>query len=227
MEALRELLKHGKVLIYTLRVNPYERHHDGDEGHRRTQTDIRLQLESIHAMLAAEGLHEVKVHMTLGKPAGTYYIDNQAIEFRGDWGEILDRVLKDPEAPEARGEKSRAPASGSLSIREFPSGATRDTTDGKPDFPGFLSPLVIKRYGKYMLSHQAQSDGTLRASGNWKKGIPMDAYLSSAWRHLLDWWLLQEGYEGRESLEDALCAIVFNASGALHELLKASTSEPA
>ena len=108
-------------------------------------------------------------------------------------------------------------------VRTFESGATRDDDDTKVDFPGFLSPLVIKRYGEYMLSHQRQSDGTLRASGNWKKGIPMDAYLSSAWRHLLDWWLLQEGHEGREDIEAALCALIFNASGALHELLKGKT----
>src|SRR5690348_5131587 len=60
--------------------------------------------------------------------------------------------------------------------RFFNAGATRDTAEGKPDYPGFLSPLVVKRFGEYMLKHQVQSDGTLRSSSNWKKGIPLEAY---------------------------------------------------
>jgi len=111
-----------------------------------------------------------------------------------------------------------------LGIRQFDTGATRDTSEGKPDYPGFLSPLVVKRFGEYMLKHQVQSDGTLRSSSNWKKRIPLEAYLSSAWRHLLDWWLQHEGHEAREPQEDALCAVLFNAAGYLHEVLKADAA---
>ena len=113
-------------------------------------------------------------------------------------------------------------------IREFETGATRNTDDHKPDFDGFLSPLSIQRYGEYMHKHRIQADGTLRASDNWQKGIPTDAYRSSLLRHTIQAWTLGRGYatvdydNGKPvSLEDALCAIIFNAQGWLHELLEA------
>ena len=95
-------------------------------------------------------------------------------------------------------------------MRKFETGATRDTDIGKNDYIGFLSPLVIRRYGDYMRKHQEQSDHTLRTSDNWKKGIPKDAYIRSAGRHFLDWWLEHEGYKSREGVEEALCALLFN-----------------
>lgn len=107
-------------------------------------------------------------------------------------------------------------------VRIFDSGATRDSDTGKLDYRGFLSPLVLKRFAEYMQQHQVQSDGTLRASDNWKKGIPQDAYLSSELRHMIDVWLILEGYpeHAREGIEDALCAMLFNIQGMLHEILK-------
>lgn len=105
-------------------------------------------------------------------------------------------------------------------MRKFETGATRDTAEGKPDYMGYMSPLVVRRFGEYMLKHQTQADGALRSSDNWKKGIPLDAYMSSAGRHFVDWWLEHEGHESREGLEEALCALLFNVQGYLHELLK-------
>lgn len=89
-----------------------------------------------------------------------------------------------------------------------------------------ISPLVIQRFGEYMQKHQRQADGSLRASDNWKKGIPVAAYMQSLWRHLQDLWLHHEGYGDKavESLEDSLCAIIFNAQGMLHELVKEELS---
>lgn len=106
-------------------------------------------------------------------------------------------------------------------VRLFSTGATRDSEEGKSDYEGFLSPLVIERYGEYMNKHRKQSDGSLRASDNWQKGIPRDAYIKSAWRHFMDWWKEHRGLGSREGLEDALCAMLFNVSGYLHEHLKA------
>jgi hypothetical protein len=106
-------------------------------------------------------------------------------------------------------------------IRTFKSGATRDTAEGKPVYHKYLSPLVIKRFGEFMLKHQKQSDGTLRDGDNWKKGFPLDSFVDSAFRHYLDWWMEHDGFKSREGLEDALCALMFNAMGYLHETLKA------
>ena len=105
-------------------------------------------------------------------------------------------------------------------MRNFKSGALRNEDADKLDFSGFLSPLVIKRYGEYMHKHRHLEDGTLRASANWKKGVPLDSYMSSGWRHFHDWWMEHEGHESREGLEDALMGLLFNTMGYAHEILK-------
>lgn len=108
--------------------------------------------------------------------------------------------------------------------RYYPSGATRDSDEGKVDYEGYLSSIVLERYGRYMLAHQWQSDGNRRASDNWQKGMPLEAFMKSNWRHFMDLWLHHRGLShlAKESLEDACCAIIFNTSGYLHETLKAS-----
>jgi len=107
-------------------------------------------------------------------------------------------------------------------VREFASGATRDTDDGKMDYEGFLSPLVIRRYAEYMHKHRKQSDGSLRDSDNWQKGMPLRVYMKSLWRHFMVLWETHRGVATDESREETLCAIIFNASGYLHEMLKKS-----
>lgn len=114
-------------------------------------------------------------------------------------------------------------------MREFDTGATRDDDDDKFDYEGFLSPLVIRRYAAYLHKHRTQADGKKRDSDNWQKGIPISAYLKSLWRHLIDLWSVHRKYlicwpptEAERTKEEALCAIIFNASGYLHEILKAT-----
>lgn len=105
-------------------------------------------------------------------------------------------------------------------MRKFKSGATRDDDKDKMDYEGFLSSLVLQRFAQYMNKHRKQADGNLRDSDNWQKGIPLDAYIKSAWRHFHDWWMEHRGYKSREGLEDALCALMFNVMGYLYEILK-------
>ena len=106
-------------------------------------------------------------------------------------------------------------------MREFDTGATRNSDEGKPDYEAYLSPLVIQRYGEYMAKHAVQADGNLRPGDNWQKGFPLASYVKSGWRHMVDWWLLHRGYKAREeNIEESLCAVIFNSSGYLHELLK-------
>lgn len=105
-------------------------------------------------------------------------------------------------------------------IRKFETGATRDSDSTKPDFDGYLSPLVLERFAEYMTLHRKLPDGTTRESSNWKKGIPRDAYMKSMWRHFMDVYTSHHGGVGREDLETALCAMLFNAQGYLHEVLK-------
>jgi hypothetical protein len=106
-------------------------------------------------------------------------------------------------------------------MREFETGATRDSDESKPDYEGFLSPLVVERFGAYMTKHRAQADGKLRASDNWQKGIPLDAYMKSAWRHFVEWWREhRRGDGGGAVAQEALCALLFNVQGYLHEALR-------
>ena len=104
-------------------------------------------------------------------------------------------------------------------MREFNTGATRDTDQGKLDYTKGLSPIVLKRYMEYLSKHRKQADGKLRDFDNWKKGIPQDVYLASRMRHEVDAWLAMQGFASEQSLEESLCAVMFNAMGQLHEVL--------
>jgi hypothetical protein len=133
------------------------------------------------------------------------------------------------EEPRAYGQP---PANPQPLLRTFASGATRNLDTNKLDYEGFLSPLVIEAFGKYMHSHRLQKDGTLRSSSNWKAGIPDEVYMKSMWRHFFDVWKLYSGYEVLSpedshsvSREEALCAVLFNVQGMLHELLKEKGNE--
>lgn len=105
-------------------------------------------------------------------------------------------------------------------VRKFETGATRDQADTKFDYEGFLSPLVIDRFAAYMHKHRQQPDGQLRNSDNWQLGIPQDAYVKSGFRHFMDWWRQHRGYKGQDTLEDSLCALLFNVQGYLLEVLR-------
>ncbi len=110
-------------------------------------------------------------------------------------------------------------------MRHFDTGATRDTDEGKLDYEGFLSPIVLKRFAEYMHEHRKQADGNLRASDNWQKGIPVSAYMKSMWRHFADVWLAYRGEAIPGTYEDALCALLFNTMGILHERLSGRDGE--
>lgn len=107
-------------------------------------------------------------------------------------------------------------------VRQFETGATRNNDTGELDYEGFFSPLALKAVAEYMHSHRLQPDGFLRDSDNWQKGIPMDSYMKSMVRHMMDVWLNHRGQpnQARAGLKDALCALMFNVQGYLHELEK-------
>ena len=105
--------------------------------------------------------------------------------------------------------------------RTFSTGATRDTDAGKLDYEGFLSPLVLKAFAEYMHEKRTMPDGTFRASDNWQKGIPLDAYMKSMWRHFFDVWQSHRNGEiYGDVIKTELLALLFNVQGYLHELIK-------
>lgn len=105
-------------------------------------------------------------------------------------------------------------------MREFKTGAIRNDEIDKLDYEGSFSPLVLKKYAEYIHKHKKQSNGKLRSADNWQKGMPLDTYMKSGWRHFMDWWLEHRGNKSREGITDALCGLLFNVQGYLHELLK-------
>ena len=115
-------------------------------------------------------------------------------------------------------------------MREFDTGATREDEEGKIDYEGHLSPLALEAFGSYMNDHRKQADGKMRSSDNWQKGFPIDVYMKSMWRHFMQLWTLHRSqhhprglagdYDHRTYKIEALCAIMFNVQGYLHELIK-------
>jgi len=105
-------------------------------------------------------------------------------------------------------------------MRSFATGATRDTSEGKIDMEGFTHPMVMKQFAKYMRMNQLQSDGNLRSSDNWQKGIDIPAYVKSLRRHHDDCWAEHRGFKTEHGLIAALCGVMFNSMGWLLEELK-------
>lgn len=116
-------------------------------------------------------------------------------------------------------------------IRQFDSGATRDTSKNKLEPFGFISPLALFRFSEYMHKHRLQSDGSLRASDNWKKGMPIPVYVHSLIRHVFDFWLVMSGLRPRfdphtTDPQEIACAILFNVQGFLHEVVQKGLDNP-
>jgi hypothetical protein len=106
--------------------------------------------------------------------------------------------------------------------RHFETGAYRDGEEDKFDYHGFLSPVVLEAYARYMHKHRLQSNGELRASDNWKRGIPREVYIESLLRHVMALWLWHDGLAdpSMDTAEDALGGILFNTMGYYHELIE-------
>lgn len=108
-------------------------------------------------------------------------------------------------------------------MRKFASGATRDSNANKLSFLGFDHPRVDLIFADYMHVHRTQSDGTIRDSDNWQKGIPVESYIESLLRHVHDvrMWERGEGEFSRDAdVIAALCAIRFNVNGLIFELTR-------
>jgi hypothetical protein len=138
----------------------------------------------------------------------------------------LELLPDDPDGQSAAG----GPV-GATTMRTFDTGATRSDDAGKLDYEGFLSPLVLERYARYLNKHRVQADGKLRDSDNWQKGMGKVVYMKSAWRHFMDWWRNHRYHLSGviispaedDVFQDAICAVLFNTMGYLHERIKEQT----
>lgn len=151
--------------------------------------------------------------------------------------EDIIHVTNVPSAAEAELRRLSRPRGSDLqpqtpaAVRSFGTGATRDLDANKLDFEGFLSPLVLRRYAEHMHKARRMPDGSMRDSDNWQLGIPVPVYMKSLFRHFFSVWELHRGIPVFETLADGtviekdleteLAALLFNANGMLHEILKA------
>lgn len=103
-------------------------------------------------------------------------------------------------------------------IRTFSSGATRDTNEGKLDYEAFLSPEVLERFAQYMHEKRKMPDGSMRAGDNWQKGIPVEEYMKSLFRHFMAVWLSHR--RGEPLSQEDLCGMKFNVNGLLFETIR-------
>ena len=87
--------------------------------------------------------------------------------------------------------------------RKFPTGAVRDSRDGKGRYD-LISPYALRRLARRL------EDGANRYSDrNWEKGMYVGAFIDSLTRHLIQ-------YQMGMTDEDHLGAIMFNAMGLVH-----------
>lgn len=108
-------------------------------------------------------------------------------------------------------------------IRVFTSGANRDSDEGKLDFEGFLSPLVLQNYAEYMHENRKMKNGDLRDSDNWQGLFGEDHYdvcMKSMWRHFMDMWKEHRGLKSRDGMNEAINGLLFNIMAYQHKRLQ-------
>lgn len=92
---------------------------------------------------------------------------------------------------------------------EYPTGAVRDTNNGKIRWD--LIPVEALKRVALHYTNGAKKYG----DNNWKKGIPTERFIESAMRHFMQ-------YRLGEKDEDHLSAVVFNILGIIYNEEKSS-----
>jgi hypothetical protein len=83
LDALKSLSKDWNLVLFTAKVKPDRPLVNGKNGY-----------ELVDEWLRKYGIRELFNEITFEKPRADYYIDDKAIEFRGDWKSILKRLEK-------------------------------------------------------------------------------------------------------------------------------------
>ena len=86
---------------------------------------------------------------------------------------------------------------------EFPTGAVRDTSEGKGRFDLLYPPAIRREAQLYERGAKKYTDN------NWKKGIKSSRFMESLLRHAFQ-------YLGGDRTEDHLAAVRWNAAGIIY-----------
>jgi len=116
-------------------------------------------------------------------------------------------------------------------MTNFETGATRSEDTVRDDPDGYLSPLFMDLYFRYMTKNRTQADGQVRESDNWQKGIPRNRYMKGLWRHFYHMWTRHRGWDvndplAADDIEEDIAAMFFNLQGYAHEYLKDKQNAP-
>lgn len=133
-------------------------------------------------------------------------------------GYIYDRLVKEDMAKNAKPSASsedfmrrrdefeagmtelKKPIVQTTAVETYPTGAVRDTPEGKPRYD-LIDPLLLRRVAAHL-----QLGAEYYGEHNWTKGIPSSRYMASLLRHV-------EQHRNGERDEDHLAAAVFNIMG--------------
>jgi hypothetical protein len=136
--------------------------------------------------------------------------------------ELAKALIEDVREHEAHG----ATVSEGGAMAQFSTGATRNRKENELRYDGFLSPLALQMFARYMHKNRKTADGTMREPDNWQKGMPDASYLDSLLRHVMDIWLIYRGYPeaAREGKFEALSGAFFNIQGLMHNWMTEDVS---
>tara|TARA_R100001443_G_scaffold112828_1_gene126844 strand:- start:8228 stop:9217 length:990 start_codon:yes stop_codon:yes gene_type:complete len=81
LEAIEELAKYWRIIVFSAKVKPDRPLVNGKSGY-----------ELVDEWLINHGIRDLIDEITFEKPRADYYIDDKAIEFKGDWSEIIRRL---------------------------------------------------------------------------------------------------------------------------------------
>ena len=125
---------------------------------------------------------------------------------------------------EAEAHGAEVSEAGNMAV--FGTGATRNRKENELRYDGFLSPLALQMFARYMHKNRMTADGTIREPDNWQKGMPDASYLDSLLRHVMDIWLIYRGYPeaAREGKFESLSGAFFNIQGLMHNWMTEDVS---
>lgn len=86
---------------------------------------------------------------------------------------------------------------------DFPTGAVRDTEEGKPRYDLISVPALTR------LAHHLRKGAEKYSARNWERGMDYSRLYSSALRHLMQW-------ASGDRDEDHLAAVLFNVMALTH-----------
>ena len=203
---LERLLELGEVRIYSARLNPYQYGYDGI--HKRPHGEWLADCAEMRKRLDSVGLFDVHVHTTHGKPSGTYYIDDRAVEFKGSWDDVLITVEARQPDPVNAAEMldkisptwpSPIVVKGLASVKSPPPGLDfgpewRDTDPVTGGSKGrkqavfanmsLIADVLEARVHGFGVQKYPDESGV----PNWSKGMPWSWFYDALRRHIAAYW---------------------------------------